>query len=137
RPIRIAEVGLSAHDPATLAAWYRRTLGLEPTGRGPEGGIALGAGGVPFLTIVKAPADAPTDDPREAGLFHTACLLPRRKALSRWVRHASENRLPIDGLADHLVSEAFYLTDPEGSGVEIYADSDPSAWRWEDGRVKM
>ena len=137
RPIRIAEVALAARDPETVAAWYRRILGLEPVGKGPEGGIALGAGGVPFLTIAKAPADAPTDDPREAGLFHTAFLLPSRTDLARWVRHAAENRFPIDGLADHLVSEAFYLTDPEGNGVEIYADRDPAAWKWEGRRVKM
>lgn len=137
RPVRIAEVALAVRDPQTVAAWYRDVLGLEPTGTAPEGGIALGAGGVPFLILRRAAADAPGDDRRAAGLFHTAFLLPSRRDLARWVRRAAAEHFKIDGLADHLVSEAFYLTDPEGNGVEIYADRDPAEWPREGGRLKM
>ena len=74
---------------------------------------------------------------RQAGLFHTAFLMPTRADLARWVVHASESRLPVDGMADHLVSEAFYLTDPEGNGVEIYSDRPTEEWAWEGAHVRM
>src|SRR5690606_11410338 len=75
--------------------------------------------------------------PRTAGLFHTAFLLPTRAELARWTRHAMENRIAIDGASDHLVSEALYLTDPEGNGIEIYADRPKEAWSFAGGEVEM
>ncbi len=74
---------------------------------------------------------------REAGLFHTAFLLPSRPELARWINYAIEQTLPVAGASDHDVSEALYLSDPEGKGVEIYADRPASTWVWKDGRVRM
>jgi catechol 2,3-dioxygenase len=136
RPIHIAEVGLKAHDVEKVADYYRAILGLETISNS-GGTVTLGAGGVPFLVIEPQPRGAPADDTRQAGLFHTAFLMPTRADLARWVVHASESRLPVDGMADHLVSEAFYLTDPEGNGVEIYSDRPTEEWAWEGAHVRM
>jgi len=136
RPIHIAEVGLKAHDVEKVADYYRAILGLE-TIASASGTVTLGAGGVPFLVIEPQPRGAPADDTRQAGLFHTAFLMPTRADLGRWIIHASEKRLPVDGMADHLVSEAFYLTDPEGNGVEIYSDRPTETWAWDGDTVRM
>ena len=77
------------------------------------------------------------DDPRSAGLFHTAFLLPSRADLGRWIKHAIDKQIPIDGASDHLVSEALYLTDPEGNGIEIYADRPPEKWSRKGSSIEM
>jgi catechol 2,3-dioxygenase len=77
------------------------------------------------------------DDKRSAGLYHTAFLMPTRPDLARWVLHIAREKVPITGASDHGVSEAFYLDDPEGNGVEVYADRPPETWRWSDGLVAM
>ena len=63
--------------------------------------------------------------------------MPTRKDLARWLVHAAIHRVPLSGFADHLVSESVYLDDPEGNGIEVYADRDPSLWQWSDGTVTM
>src|SRR5689334_14697817 len=96
RPIHIAEVGLKAHDVEKVADYYRDVLGLE-TISSAGGTVTLGAGGVPFLVIEPHPRGT-SDDTRQAGLFHTAFLMPTRADLGRWILHASEKRLPVDGM---------------------------------------
>jgi len=134
RPLHVAAVGLKAKSVPTLASYYRTLLGLETIAER-DGHALLGAGGVPFLELSALPPGAALDDPRCAGLFHTAFLMPTRADLGRWVRHAIETRIPVDGMSDHVVSEAFYLTDPEGNGIEIYADRPEGEWRWTDGKL--
>jgi len=134
-PTHIAKVGLKARDAEALSAFYRHLLGLAEIGRR-EGSIVLGAGDRELLEIESAPSAKP-DDPRSAGLFHTAFLLPTRKDLARWVRHAGENRIAVTGASDHLVSEALYLNDPEGNGIEIYADRPKETWRRNGGDIAM
>ncbi len=134
RPLHVAAVGLKAKSVPTLASYYRALLGLEIIAER-DGHALLGAGGVPFLELSALPPGAALDDPRSAGLFHTAFLMPSRTDLGRWVRHAIETRIPVDGMSDHVVSEAFYLTDPEGNGIEIYADRTEQTWRWSDGKL--
>lgn len=134
-PTHIAKVGLKARDAEALSAFYRHLLGLAELARS-DGAIVLGAGGRELLEIERAPSAKP-DDPRSAGLFHTAFLLPTRKDLARWVRHASENRIPVTGASDHLVSEALYLNDPEGNGIEIYADRPKDRWTRSGGDIAM
>jgi catechol 2,3-dioxygenase len=134
-PVSVSRVGLRARDADTLADYYKNILGLREFRRGGNH-ISLGAGDRELLEIERSPALKP-DDPRSAGLFHTAFLLPTRPDLARWVRHAMDRRLRIDGASDHKVSEAFYLTDPEGNGIEIYADRPRESWSWEGSTVKM
>jgi len=81
--------------------------------------------------------DAKPDDPATAGLYHTAFLMPTRADHARWILHIARNRVPIAGASDHGVSEAFYLDDPEGNGIEVYNDRPPERWNWENGLVTM
>jgi catechol 2,3-dioxygenase len=96
----------------------------------------LGAGGIPLLDL-RQRDDLDGDDPHGAGLYHTAFLMPTRADLARWVLHIAQNRVPVSGASDHGVSEAFYLDDPEGNGVEVYSDRPPQAWDWRAGMVSM
>ena len=63
--------------------------------------------------------------------------MPTRKDLARWLVHAAKNKVPLSGFADHLVSESVYLDDPEGNGIEVYADRAPETWKWDGGSVAM
>src|SRR5690606_20341511 len=110
-------------------------LGLEELSRNADE-LVLGAGDQKLLTIEEDTALKP-DNPRDAGLFHTAFLFPERADLARWVQRAIQKRLPVDGASDHLVSEAIYLTDPEGNGIEIYSDRPADQWQWVSKEVEM
>lgn len=134
-PTSISRVALKARDAGRLAEHYRVLLGFEELSRDGEA-ITLGAHGRPLLVIEGDKAAKP-DDPRSAGLFHTAFLLPSRADLGRWIKRAVDRRIPIDGASDHLVSEALYLTDPEGNGIEIYADRAPETWRRNGDQIAM
>jgi catechol 2,3-dioxygenase len=134
-PLHIGAVGLVARDLGKLTDFYCELLGLaviERTGR-----IArLGVGGVTLIEIEHRP-DALPDDQRTAGLYHTAFLMPTRQDHARWIMHIARNRVPISGASDHGVSEAFYLDDPEGNGIEVYSDRPRERWTWQDGLVTM
>jgi catechol 2,3-dioxygenase len=134
-PIRIGGAGLVVRDLAATLAFYRDVIGLDVV-EAEQGRALLGAGGVGFLELLHRP-DALPDDPREAGLFHTAFLLPSRGDLADWMTHAARHRVPLDGASDHAVSEAIYLSDPEGNGVEVYADRPRAAWVWDGDQVVM
>ena len=89
------------------------------------------------LLELEAAPNATPDDPRTAGLFHTAFLQPTRGDLARWLVHIARNRVLLSGASDHLVSEAIYLDDPEGNGIEVYRDRLPEEWQWSGDRIKM
>jgi catechol 2,3-dioxygenase len=134
-PIHIGRIGIVAKDARNVANFYKDVVGLAEL-RDAGGVITLGVGDGPLMEIEQSAAIRP-DDPRAAGLYHTAFLLPSRAELGRWIRHAVQNRVRLTGAADHLVSEALYLNDPEGNGIEIYADRDPSSWTWNGDKVQM
>lgn len=134
-PVSVGRVGLMARDANRVADYYKAVLGLEELRNGGNV-IGLGAGGREFLEIEESAA-LREDDPRSAGLFHTAFLLPGRADLARWTRFAIDSRIPVDGASDHAVSEAIYLTDPEGNGIEIYADRPRESWRFDGSSIRM
>ena len=134
-PLRIGAVGLKARDLSRLTDFYANAIGLTVIDRDSKT-ARLGAGGVPFFHLEAAP-DALSDDPRSAGLFHTAFLHPTRQDLARWLVHVARNRVQLTGASDHAVSEAIYLDDPEGNGIEVYRDRTPEEWRWAGGRIHM
>src|SRR6201987_5213406 len=127
-PVHIGAVGMVVRDLDRITAYYRDVLGLTVQEHTRQVAI-LGVGGVALLELIHRP-DALPDDPREAGLYHTAFLMPTRADLARWIRHVARTRVPLTGASDHLVSEAFYLDDPEGNGVEIYSDRPAETWQW-------
>lgn len=134
-PAHIARVGLKARQAEELAEYYRKVVGLREMRRH-GASIVLGAGDRELLEIEQSSAARP-DDPRSAGLYHTAFLLPARTDLARWARWAIDRQLPVAGASDHRVSEAIYLTDPEGNGIEIYSDRPNDQWQWQNGHVGM
>ena len=134
-PMRVGMVTLRVRNLDSVADFYRDVLGLTVMER-TASGAQLGSGGVRLLAL-EAHSQAASESRNAAGLFHTAFLMPTRKDLARWLVHAAINRVPLSGFADHLVSESVYLDDPEGNGIEVYADRDPSLWQWSAGSVAM
>jgi catechol 2,3-dioxygenase len=113
-----------------------RTLHLAP--RNPTLDTGPGTLDVATLTLREVPSlrHRPRH-PRTAGLSHVAWLVPSRPDLARALQGLSDARYPLTGAADHAVSESLYLDDPDGNGVEIYADRPRDQWRWDNGRVHM
>lgn len=131
----MGRVALVVNDLDRVSDWYQQAVGLHLLSR--DGGVArLGAGDATLLELRQDKA-ARRSSPQEAGLFHTAFLLPQRADLAQWTADAIQRQTPVAGASDHLVSEAVYLTDPEGNGVEIYADRPQPGWAWQGGQVAM
>jgi len=128
-------VTLNVSSLEPMASFYEQAIGLERLGSAP-GSEVLGAGGEPVVELVEAP-QAPLRPAGSTGLFHLAILEPDRQALAAALRRLLEAGASLDGASDHLVSEALYLRDPEGNGIEIYRDRPESEWRWEGGEVAM
>ena len=127
----IGSVGLTVSDVERSRQFYERVIGLAEAGA-----ASLGAPGRPFLEL-RGDAAAPPLNPRATGLFHFAILVPDRAELARSLRRIAEARWPLDGASDHLVSEALYLSDPDGNGIEIYRDRPREEWPHRDGQVEM
>lgn len=134
-PVHIEEAALRVRNLDIMVAYYRDVLGLREI-RKTEDGIVLGAGSEALLHLIHRP-DANQESQRSAGLFHIAYLMPSREDLARWLVHAAMLRVYIDGFADHNVSEAIYLTDPEGNGIEVYSDRPRERWTWQGDLVTM
>jgi catechol 2,3-dioxygenase len=114
--------------------FYINRLGFQLNAR-QDGVAALGAGGR-TLVVLQESADAKTA-PRTAGLYHFAILVPSRIDLARTLRHLALMQTPMQGFSDHLVSEAIYLADPDGNGIEVYRDRPRAQWPYIDGRLQM
>ena len=133
---RMDAVTLHVGDLPGLAAYYRDALGLVTLAQG-AGSEVLGRGRTPVLVLQHTPG-LPTPARNQAGLFHTAILFEDASALAAAV--LSTARHPLSryvGSADHLVSEAFYFTDPEGNGIELYVDRPREQWQVVGGQVQM
>jgi catechol 2,3-dioxygenase len=133
--MRIGTVALTVRDLDTVSRFYQQVIGLMPIETG-SGLARLGVGETALLELRDDPA-APLASPRAAGLFHTAFLLPNRTALAQWLLNTAELGVPLQGASDHLVSEAIYLADPEGNGIEVYWDRPSETWTWRDGMIEM
>lgn len=132
---RIGAVSLTIHNLERSLAYYQERLGFQLHRQ--EGRVAyLGAGGPDLLVLHEAP-DAPEPAPNATGLYHFAVLVPSRRHLALSLRHLAETRTPLQGFADHLVSEAIYLGDPDGNGIEIYRDRPRDEWPYEDKQLLM
>lgn len=131
----ISHIALTVRDLPGMAAFYEAALGLQAQGR--DGEIRQLFAGDDLLLELRLDRLAQPRDPRQAGLFHTAFLLPERADLGRWLRHARARDIALTGASDHGVSEALYLNDPEGNGIEIFRDRAPAEWEREGDRIQM
>ena len=131
----LGKVTLTIADLSRSLAFYRDTLGFTVNSIQP-GRAELGAGGNTFLILVEQPGIAPRPS-RTTGLFHFAILVPTREDLARSLRRLAEHGYPLSGASDHLVSQALYLTDPDGLGIEIYHDRPREEWTWVGDQVRM
>lgn len=133
--LAMGAVTLRVADLDRVSTFYQ-TVGLSVVAENPNQ-VILGHGNQQTLILEHSPA-LKHAGPREAGLFHTAFLFPYESALAAAVwRVATISPTSFTGVADHLVSEAFYFDDPEGNGVELYRDSDRSSWQWSSGQIHM
>lgn len=126
---RIGRVTLQVADLARSLAYYERVLGFRVLERAP-GRATLGAqaGDQPLIELRERPGASPMPRRGRLGLYHYAILLPERAHLGRLLRHLAEQGERA-GMSDHLVSEALYLSDPDGLGIEVYADRPRDSWR--------
>lgn len=134
-PISINSVTLKVNNLEKVSDFYRNVVGLNEISK-ETGRCTLGQGDRRLLTLIED--TGAKRYAREAGLFHTAFLLPARASLGQWLHYAKANGIQLEGAADHGVSEALYLSDPEGNGVEIYADKDRTVWNsLPDGQIDI
>jgi catechol 2,3-dioxygenase len=128
-------VRLTVANSDRLREFYERTIGLRPLG-GSNEAARLGADGVPVVELAGDPEATPRP-PRTTGLFHLAILVPTRLELARALARVIRSGWRLTGASDHLVSEALYLNDPEGNGIEIYRDRPRTEWRYDGGELQM
>jgi catechol 2,3-dioxygenase len=127
-------LGLKVLDLAAEVAYYER-LGLRLLETG-AGHATLGFEDSPVLHLRRLEHGKPRSQ-RSAGLYHFALLLPDARHLGQFLWRCRDLGIPLDGASDHLVSQALYLSDPEGNGIEVYADRPPDAWTWVGDQVQM
>src|SRR3954447_2359286 len=118
-------VHLSVADLGRSIGYYESAIGLRVHGR--DGRRAtLGSGGEDLLVLREEPGARPARG--TAGLYHFALLVPEREDLARWLAHAGREQVALVGMADHYVSEAIYLSDPDEHGIEVYWDRPREVW---------
>lgn len=133
---RPGAIRLRVRDVDRLTRFYEEAIGLRLLPDG-DGSTRLGvADGHPLVELEPAP-DAPARPPRTTGLFHLALLVPSRADLARALRRVAAAGWRLTGASDHLVSEALYLSDPEGNGVELYRDRPRAEWPTTGGAIQM
>lgn len=127
-------VHLRVRDVAAMTSFYEDVLGFQVLAEDGATTALAAVPGRPLLVLHAAPGASPPEKD-SAGLYHVAFLLPSRADLGAMIRRAREAGVSFDGFADHNVSEAVYLKDPEGNGLEFYADRDPAVWHAVDGSI--
>jgi catechol 2,3-dioxygenase len=132
----VGAVYLTVSDLDRALRFYGDVLGFSLLRRGADTAILTADGQTPLLDLAGRPGAQPKP-PHTTGLYHFAILVPSRADLGRSLRHLAEMDYPLQGAADHLVSEALYLADPDGNGIEIYRDRPRDAWPQRDGRLYM
>ncbi len=127
-------VHLTISDLDHSINFYQRALGFQVR-RQVNSTAYLGAGDEDILALTEIPGAKYIS--RRTGLYHFAILTPSRQALARLLRNLIETETSLQGGADHLVSEALYLSDPDGNGIEVYRDRPQSDWQYENDILKM
>jgi catechol 2,3-dioxygenase len=132
---RLGSITLRTADVERLRTFYEEAIGLRPSDARDDV-VELGVAGTPLVALVHDP-DAPPRPHRSTGLFHLALLVPERADLARALHRVLASGWRLTGAADHLVSEALYLADPEGNGIELYRDRPRTEWPVADGTLQI
>lgn len=138
--VTIGHVHLTVSDLDRALSFYRDILGFEVTTRYGQSAVFLSAGGYHHhIGLNTWAGKGATPAPKgHTGLYHVAILFPTRKELAKILKHLIDIQYPLTGAADHGVSEAIYLNDPDGNGIELYVDRPRSTWKVKnDGEVEM
>jgi len=137
--VRIGHVHLTVSNLEHAVKFYRDALGFEITQRYGTSAAFLSAGGYHHHIGLNtwAGEGAPQPPPGRTGLYHFAILYPNRRELARAFKRLFDHGVPIEGASDHGVSEAIYLRDPDGNGIELYRDRLPEEWPRANGQLRM
>src|SRR5438105_1356011 len=133
---RISRVHLRTAELERAVAFYSHVLGLKVT-RKPGSQAVLSAGEGPGFIVLTEDRNAAPRLALTTGLYHFALRYPSRQDLACALQRLVGSGYSVTGASDHGVSEAIYLSDPDGNGVELYADRSPSQWRWQNGQIAM
>ncbi|WP_342513492.1 VOC family protein [Sporosarcina sp. FSL K6-1522] len=133
--IYTGEVHLNVMDLKRSIQFYQEIIGFKVLEEAANKAVLTADGKTPLL-IIEQPENVTPKMPHQSGLYHFALLLPTRADLGAIIKHFIQLQVRL-GASDHLVSEALYLSDPDGNGIEIYTDRDPSVWNWDNGNVAM
>ncbi|MGF7047958.1 catechol 2,3-dioxygenase [Paenibacillus sp. DS2015] len=133
--IYVGEVNIKVEELDRAVTFYENIMGLGVLERTVDR-VVLTANGTTALVTLEQPADVIPLTGRHSGLFHFALLVPTRGELAVFLRHLIQTNYPF-GAGDHNVSEALYITDPDGNGIEVYWDRPSSEWKWDNGLVEM
>lgn len=134
---QIGHAHLQVADLDRPLKFYQELVGFKTISRSGETATLSASGKFPAHIILSGRADAKPKPPHTTGLFHVAIRFPNRRELARVFRRLIEHGWPFQGFSDHIVSEALYLADPDGNGVELYTDRPREQWRWRNGQVEM
>ncbi len=134
--LSIGAVKLRVRDLKQMLGFYHGFLGLELLVSHDDSAV-LGYDSIQPLLVLEQHAQALARPANAAGLYHFAFLTPGRENLAHALHRLLRDNYPLQGVADHFVSEAIYLADPEGNGIEIYADRPRETWKWEGGKVRI
>jgi catechol 2,3-dioxygenase len=135
----LSRVGLRVQDMARSIEYYTHlgfSLVRDERDQGTDAGIGLGVGTQEILSLRPLPGGRPRPS-HTAGLYHFAILVSDEAELGSFLRHCLDTGIPLSGASDHLVSQALYLSDPEGNGIEVYADRPRETWQYRDGSLVM
>ena len=136
----IGHIHLTVSDLDRAMSFYCGMLGFDVSARYGDSAVFLSAGGYHHhIGLNTWSGQGATPAPHgHTGMYHVAFLYPNRRELAKVLKHIIDANYPLDGASDHGVSEAIYLRDPDGNGVELYVDRPKSAWKVSnDGMVEM
>jgi catechol 2,3-dioxygenase len=134
---QIGYVHLQVSSLDKALGFYRDLLGFQEMRQETGRTVLSASGGKPYHLLLDERPGARPKPPRTTGLYHVAIRFPSRRALARVFRRLATHEWPLQGAADHRVSEAIYLADPDGIGLELYVDRPRERWSWERSQVAM
>ncbi|CAG9621802.1 VOC family protein [Sutcliffiella rhizosphaerae] len=132
----VGEVLLNVQNLPRSVDFYKEVIGFQVLEQTAYKASFTVDGKTPILTV-QQPNDVAPKQVRATGLYHFALLLPSRADLGSILKHFIDKKVRLQGASDHLVSEALYLADPDGNGIEIYSDRSASDWKWHGTEVEM